>query len=204
MLKDVFIELCSRFSGDTNSIGRSWNHIAQSYSGRNRHYHNLDHLSRMLTHLESCRHLVDNWENILFALFYHDIVYQPAAKDNEEKSAVEAEKSLAALGVPADRIERITHLILATKSHKVSTDHDVNLFTDADLAILGSSEAEYEQYRAAVRKEYSIYPGVLYNTGRGKVLQHFLDMQSIFKTDFFRSRLEAQARENIRRELKTL
>lgn len=204
MTSGVFINLCSAYSSNTSLIEQLWNDINKAYSHKTRYYHNLNHLSNMLTQLESCRHLVTDWDCVLFALFYHDFIYDPTAKDNEEKSAVEAAKKLTALGVPIDKINQVTHLIGATKSHKVSNDNDVNLFTDADLSILGSSPAEYEQYQSNVRKEYSIYPDVLYKPGRKKVLQHFLEMNSIFKTDFFRARLEAAARININNELKSL
>lgn len=204
MLQTVFINLCSGFTGDATLIDRMWTEIRQSYSGKKRHYHNLDHISSMLTQLESCRHLVGDWEGTLFASFYHDMIYDATSRDNEEKSAVEAGKKLKPLGIPADMMSRVTELILATKSHNVSANADVNLFTDADLSILGSSEAEYERYRSNVRREYSIYPDLLYKPGRKKVLQHFLEMPFIFKTEFFRAKLEIAARANINSELNTL
>jgi predicted metal-dependent HD superfamily phosphohydrolase len=204
MLGDTLIALCGKYTNDTSLIDQLWAEIKTKYSGKKRHYHNLDHLSNMLTHLEACRHLVTDWDGVLFALFYHDLVYDPTSKDNEEKSAVEAEKKLDALGVPIEKIRHVVQLIVATKSHNASPDADVNLFTDADLSILGSPEAEYEQYCSNVRKEYSIYPDILYKPGRRKVLQHFLEMKSIFKTGFFATKFESAARINITNELKLL
>jgi predicted metal-dependent HD superfamily phosphohydrolase len=204
MLLDTFTRLCREFTNDARLIERHWHNISKNYSGRKRHYHNLDHLSNMFAQLESCRHLIADWDSALFALFYHDLVYTTTSNDNEEKSAVEAGKKLKELNVPAGKITRVNELILATRSHKASDHNDINLFTDADLSILGSSEPEYEQYCANVRKEYSIFPDVLYKPGRRKVLQHFLDMPYIFKTEFFRSKMESAARRNIENELKTL
>lgn len=204
MLADVFIELCFAYNGNTSLIEQHWRDISEKYSDKKRHYHNLDHLSKMLVQLQPCRELVVEWNSVLFALFYHDYIYNSSSKDNEEESAIEAERKLTALGVPDEKISLVTQLILATKSHTTSTNNDVNLFTDADLSILGSSDAEYESYKTNVRKEYSIYPDLLYKPGRRKVLQHFLDMPYIFKTEFFRGRLEAAARKNIINELKTL
>jgi predicted metal-dependent HD superfamily phosphohydrolase len=155
-------------------------------------------------HLQACRHMVMDWDSMVFALFYHDFVYNATSKNNEENSAVEAEKRLTALRLPIDKIAQVVQLIDATKSHKVSSDNDVNLFTDSDLSILGSPHAEYELYCSNVRKEYSIFPDILYKPGRRKVLRHFLDMPYIFKTDFFRSKLESIARQNIKTELNKL
>jgi predicted metal-dependent HD superfamily phosphohydrolase len=52
-----------------------------------------------------------------------------------------------------------------------------------------------------VRKEYLIYPDLIYNPGRKKVLHHFLAMDRIFKTDFFYNKFEQQARQNLRKEI---
>jgi predicted metal-dependent HD superfamily phosphohydrolase len=95
-------------------------------------------------------------------------------------------------------------MIIATNGHEVSQNVDVNYFTDADLSILGAPPAEYEQYTKDVRKEYSIYPDILYKPGRKKVLKHFMEMPTLFKTEFFRNRLESQARSNIAWEMEAL
>ena len=49
-----------------------------------------------------------------------------------------------------------------------------------------------------------MYPDMMYKPGRKKLLEHFLAMPHIFKTAFFRERLEVQARENLMRELELL
>lgn len=55
-----------------------------------------------------------------------------------------------------------------------------------------------------VRKEYSIYPDLLYKPGRKKVLQHFLQMERIFKTQVFYDKYETQSRRNLEKELNQL
>jgi predicted metal-dependent HD superfamily phosphohydrolase len=92
---------------------------------------------------------------------------------------------------------------MATKGHTFSDDPDTNLFTDADLSVLGKPWPTYEAYFKNVRKEYAIYPDFLYKPGRKKVLQHFLTMPRIFKTEYFYDAYESNARENITRELET-
>ena len=94
--------------------------------------------------------------------------------------------------------------IMATKHHTASIDIDTALLTDADMAILGTDWAVYENYYKAVRKEYAIYPNFLYNPGRAKVLKHFLGMESLYSTKVFKEKFEAKARENICRELQIL
>jgi predicted metal-dependent HD superfamily phosphohydrolase len=132
---------------------------------------------------------------------YHDAVYNPLKKDNEEKSAVFAEERMKFINVPSPVIERCKNHILVTKSHRESADPDTNIFTDADLSILGQDWETYLEYCRQVRKEYSIYPDMMYNPGRKKALEHFLQMERIFKTDAFFEKYEVKAKENIKREI---
>jgi predicted metal-dependent HD superfamily phosphohydrolase len=44
----------------------------------------------------------------------------------------------------------------------------------------------------------------MYNPVRKKVLLHFLSMERIFKTDYFYTHFEKQARENLQKEMELL
>lgn len=101
--------------------------------------------------------------------------------------------------MPEQVTTKCTQLIVATKKHEAG-DHETNLFTDADLAILGSGSSTYDSYAKDVRRGYSMYPNFLYKPGRRKVLQHFLEMERIFKTEEFALKFEERARMNLGRE----
>ena len=137
-------------------------------------------------------------------LFYHDIIYQVFRKDNEEQSAAFAKKVLADLGVAPERVERCVRHIQATKQHHWSDDPDCNYLLDMDLGILGSERERYELYTQQIRKEYRIFPDLLYKPGRKKVIDHFLGLDSIYKTEYFRALFEKQARNNLKWELSFL
>ena len=94
--------------------------------------------------------------------------------------------------------------IEATKKHKLTDDSDTNFLLDLDLSILGSSSNQYKRYRENIKKEYYMYPGFMYRKGRKKVLEHFLNLDSIFKTEFFKKEYEKRARKNLKLELKEL
>lgn len=181
-------------------VNKLWNEIEENYTGKKRHYHTLQHLQHLLTQLQTVKTNINNWNTILFTLFYHDIIYKASRSDNEEKSAALANERMQEIGVDEEIINACTNQIIATKSHTISTNNDTNYFTDADLSILGQPWEVYEQYYKNVRKEYSIYPDLLYKPGRKKVLQHFLQMERIFKTDYFYHQFEIQARQNLQQE----
>jgi len=201
MLKDIFISLVNKYTPDTSIAEKLWADVQKHYTAPKRYYHNLEHLQNMYTQLEGCREQIKDWDTVMFSLFYHDIIYKATAKDNEEKSALAAIKALTAINYPQEKIRLCGEQILATKSHSMSTDNDTNLFTDSDLSILGSDWETYLKYSKQVRKEYAIYPDFMYNPGRKKALQHFLDMENIFKTTYFKQKFEQQARINLAAEI---
>ncbi|AXT51640.1 hypothetical protein D1818_12630 [Aquimarina sp. BL5] len=181
-----------------------WDEIARNHSKKSRYYHNLSHLENLYQNLLLIKEEILDWDIILFAIFYHDFVYNVLKQDNEEKSAQKAIDILGSLSIDPERIQLCKEIILATKGHQISKDKDVNHFTDADLSILGSSWEDYRTYYTDVRREYKYYPDFMYNKGRIKVLKNFLDMSRIFKTDYFYHRLENQAKNNIRQEIHLL
>ena len=185
-------------------VEKLWAEIEQKYSTKKRHYHTLVHLENLNKHLRGVKSDIEDWDTIVFTLFYHDIVYNTLKSDNEEKSAGLAGKRLIEINLPGDKIASCIRQILATKTHLVSIENDTNLFTDADLSILGQPPETYKTYCKEIRKEYAIYPDVIYNPGRKKVLAHFLQMERIFKTKPFYDAFEKQARINIVYEMNTL
>jgi len=204
ILKDRFESLCLNFTKDKILIEKFWFEIEKKYSGKSRHYHNLQHLENMFEEIDAVRNQIEKFDNISFSIFYHDVIYDATSKLNEEKSADIAKERLEILDLNNEDLQQVYEQILATKSHQKSENEDTNFLLDADLSVLGKSSKVYSEYTKQIRKEYSIYPDFLYKPGRKKVLQHFLELESIFKTEFFRNKYETQARENIEFELKGL
>ena len=203
-LKKQFEQLCLPFSENHNVINTLWSEIEKRYSEKGRHYHNLLHLENMFKEIEAVKDKISNFTVVSFSVFYHDIVYNATSKSNEEKSALLAETRLAELNLNNDLINAVSTQILATKFHQKSEDEDTNYLLDADLSILGKDLESYLAYTQMIRKEYSIYPDLLYKPGRKKVLKHFLELNSIFKTDYFKEKYEVRAKKNISTEIRLL
>ena len=134
-LKEIFQQLTAIYTSWPELIEKLWREIHNSYTASGRYYHTLDHLENMLFELQRVRPEIKDWDVVLFALFYHDIVYSPTGTANEEKSAGVAATCLSQIAFPVERIEKCKTTILATKSHNESADPDINYFTEADLAI---------------------------------------------------------------------
>ena len=204
VLKDVFTELGYSYAADEQVCFRLWKEIETKYSSKKRYYHNLSHLNMLLDHLTACRPIIHDWDTVLFSLFYHDIIYNVTRKDNEEKSAALATKRFQQINYPELQTEKCRRQILATRTHDPDDDPDTAFFIDADISILGQKRHVYEEYCRQIRKEYSIYPDIIYKPGRRKVITHFLQRERVFKTDVFFERYEIQARENLQWEADNL
>jgi len=203
-LEQTFRELLNVYSQDEQLKNDLWQEIKKCYSQRKRYYHNLIHLDNMLAELEKVKNQLSNWPALLFALYYHDIVYNVLQHNNEAKSADVAAKRMKKLGIKDSTVEKCTALILSSKTHEATNDSDTNYFTDSDLFILGCPWDVYKTYAVNVRKEYGFYPDMAYKAGRKKIIAHFLGMKQIFKTDYFNGHYELLARQNLNRELEEM
>jgi predicted metal-dependent HD superfamily phosphohydrolase len=203
-LKDVFIQLAKKYCDDIAVVDECWCEIEINYTKKKRHYHTLSHIENLWKQLEIVKENIEDWDTVLFTLFYHDVIYNALKKDNEEQSALLAEKRMIQLGISATSIDKCKKQIIATKQHLKNTDSDTNYFIDADLSILGTNWEIYFKYLNDVRKEYSIYPNLIYKPGRKKVLEHFLGMERIYKTDYFFNNFEGQAKLNMQKEIDLL
>ena len=179
--------------------------LKAAWNEPHRHYHTLTHLSECIHHFEAIRPLAKRPAEIMLALWFHDAVYDPARKDNEQRSAQWARDSVLAAGLPAETAGRIHSLVMATQHDvAVATDIDSQLLVDIDLSILGAEPARFDESSEQIRQEYAHVPEVEYRSGRSTVLGGFLARPRLYHTAHFHDLLEERARENLRRALERL
>ena len=205
-LKSRWLDLFSKYSKDKPLIETYWKEIINKYSSKKRFYHNLSHLQNMLKQLDKYENQIVDLDTLKFAIWYHDIIYKSTKKDNEEKSAVLGKKRLKTIGFDENRLEKLKKLIVSTKKHQLilTKNNDNAYLLDLDLSILGADWNTYKNYIQNIRKEYKIYPNFMYNPGRKKVLNHFLERETLFFTQDFQIKYEKQARENLKKEIELL
>jgi len=203
-IKEIFKEIIVGLGNSQEVASEKWAVISSAYNSPNRFYHTLNHIDSMFLLLEKQKESIKDWESIIFGLVYHDIVYDSFKSNNEEMSALFAKQELIALNVSTNRIQKVEDLIISTKNHIYNSDTDTNIFLDADLSILGSDNKTYSAYSKNVRIEYVQYPSYIYNQGRIKILEYFLTLDSIYKTEYCKSQFERAALENLSQELNGL
>jgi predicted metal-dependent HD superfamily phosphohydrolase len=183
----------------------SFAHLARYYASGGRHYHTLGHVADMLETVASLRRAAPPGPALLLAVWFHDVIYDPRAADNEEKSAAHAREVLQPLRVPEHILAETARLILLTRTHRATPeDADGAVLLDADLAVLGADAPAYDRYARAIRQEYAWVPEEDYRKGRARVLQGFLERPRIYRTSAMFEWAEDRARQNLRRELESL
>lgn len=171
--------------------------LVGAYEQPQRHYHSLQHLAECLMHFEQSRHLAQRPGEVAIALWFHDAVYDVRGKDNERQSADWACRVLASCQASQATLERVERLIMVTRHDATPSEPDEQLLVDIDLAILGAAPERFAEYDAQVRAEYAWVPGFVYRMKRRSVLKSFLARPTLYSTDHFRARYEAQARSNL-------
>ncbi|PNH01912.1 hypothetical protein TSOC_012152 [Tetrabaena socialis] len=222
--------LCTA-SGLSARDEESWELLLRAYSEPHRHYHALSHLHAMLVWLAEAEReggcMPRNRAALLWATVYHDAVYDPAAHDNEQRSADLARQHLHRMGLTR-LAEYVAALVLATQRHQLPTvapatptvaqappsqpvaaaglDALVAEPEKRDLSVLGASPQLYTQYADGVRREYCpvVCSEEEFRVGRSRVLESFLERPTLFFTPYARGRLEAAARANLAMELREL
>lgn len=176
-----------------------------------RAYHDEAHLDEVLGRYDEVAAAI-GWRQpveVLIALLFHDVVYQPGARDNEARSAEMARDSMAA-HLPPGSVDgdRVAALILLTARHATlgpgDVDDEAALFLDCDMAILGAEPARFDAYERGVASEYAVVPEELYRRGRRAFLERVLSMPRIFLSQHFHDRLDGPARDNVRRGIEAL
>ena len=179
-----------------------------------RHYHGTAHVALLWArHRQygaglSVHH--EPWNTwIACAIAYHDAIYNAARGDNEAASAALWQSAEPAL--PADGIAWVTGTILATANHRAAAPEPGMTepawaarawMLDLDLTPLGETPDAFDANTVALRREYAHLSNVAWTTGRNSFLRSIAETPRLFRTPALHTAFDAQARDNIVRELR--
>ena len=172
------------------------NTLITAYIEPQRAYHNVQHIAECLAHFQSIQSSLNDPIAVETAIWFHDVIYDPRASDNELQSA-ELMKQVCDPFLSEPQIEKVYQWIIATQKHQPSDDHDLNSLLDIDLAILGSSAERFAEYQQQIQFEYAWVESGVYQVKRKQLLQQFEQMNPIFQTSYFNQCLEKQAKRNL-------
>lgn len=177
-------------------LGRT---LIAAWSGPQRRYHDVSHLSALLDDAERRAALIEDAAFIGYAIWFHDAVYEPGRADNEALSAAWARAALGRLPELADRVGRVIEM--TGRHEEGEAEGDAALFLDMDIAILGAPRAAYCAYAAGIRAEYPHIADAAFAAGRAAFLARRLERTRTFRTDAYESEFGLRARANMAWEL---
>ena len=152
---------------DINTILSMWNESHRSY-------HNLNHLNDLISQINEnkSKYSEKEYEKLILTALFHDVVYDPASKTNEEDSAnflIEC-----AVDKKNSDILDVKQMILDTKTHNSTTNLSES-FNNYDMNIVERDFDQLLEWERGISEEYSIYSKEEYKMSRLKFLESLLD-----------------------------
>jgi pantetheine-phosphate adenylyltransferase len=156
--------------------------LGKKLTEKHRFYHNYEHINDILKMVDSYNPLKYNNFNLtsidrkilLAAALYHDAIYDPSKKDNENKSAEYFISHCSGVN-RADEILQVTTIIRDTANHTPSTKLS-QVFCDFDLR--GLKEGNFSNLLIGEKKlflEFQKFDYSDYKKGRISFLESFLE-----------------------------
>jgi predicted metal-dependent HD superfamily phosphohydrolase len=201
-MRDRWLQLADRLG--IASADAWFTRIAQHYAEPVRAYHNMEHIGDCLATLDARRSLAVAPDSCELALWLHDVIYDPMAKDNEARSALVASELCAEASRTAPLAAAVAEIILGTRHLAAPLQGDAALVADIDLSILASLPDRYGHYCRQIRAEYPSVPDEKFKAGRAAFLRGMLDRPRLFHTDHFHAACDGAARENLASELRAI
>ena len=129
----------TELGGNPDKSTQYFESVISNYEGSNRHYHTIRHIGIMLGELSQFRLAGHDEAIVVLSIIFHDVVYNPILKNNEEKIAVFMTNILQELGLSKSILHEISRLILLTKKHECKPNDTLGkIILDLDLSILST------------------------------------------------------------------
>lgn len=150
-----------------------YNLILNMWNESHRHYHSQNHLLDLLDKINEKRSNLSqkDYEKLVIAALFHDIVYDPMSNQNEEMSAKFLIES--ALDKSNPDILEIKQIILDTKKHEPTTKLS-EIFSEMDMDVVKGDFEKLLEWERGIGEEYKAY-GNLYKEGRLKFLESLMN-----------------------------
>ena len=212
VIKDSYLRYFFILNKEIKFDSKSLSSLRSLYDSSDRHYHNNEHINQCLFHLNDF-FLNNNtrqflkltssdkkrlWRIVYVSILYHDIVYNPYDRFNELNSA-ELFLSDGIKWLNSDDTTAVYNTILMTARHLHEfSDSELKLYEalmlDIDLAGFADGLRNDD---LTIRQEFKHIDDYTYYSNRRNFLQCLINKRRIYYTDFFKTKYEESARQNI-------
>lgn len=178
----------------------AWETLVQGYTEPHRRYHDIGHLDHCLHALDLAATVARDPDTLELAIWFHDVVYEPGAGDNESRSADVFARVLGPSMAPAS-VTKTRQLILTTTHRALPDGGDERFIADIDLSSLAKPWAQFLEDSDNLRAEEPDKSEEEYCRAKARFFGGLLGRARLFNTVPFQLRYETKGRENIRRFL---
>ncbi len=199
MEQDRFRGLWCRVGGGGESA-QVFEALSRHYGDASRHYHDGGHIAVCLAAYDEAVPVLGVDDAVEMALWFHDAIFVPGARDNEARSA-EWFASVASGYLPATFISDVGALILATDHREAPQGFQAQFAVDVDLWGLSQPWDAFFADTHDLRCEAAHANDEAFARGQGGFLRTLANRPHIYSTAHFQSLFEKDARQNIERLL---
>lgn len=170
--------------------------LIDSYSEPQRFYHTLAHIGHCLSLFDKISAKLQNPEALELAIWYHDVVYKPGAKDNEQLSADLFMATTKGIFDDSLRNTVYQHIMATVHDESEIKNTDTDYMLDIDLSSFGRPWPEFIHDSENVRLEMKSMPDDLYYQKQAAFQKNLFARPRFFRSDYFYQHYESQARQN--------
>lgn len=191
-----------RISSSSNGdvIGRE---LFARYAESNRFYHTIDHIDYCLGMFDKVRKHCVNPDAVELAIWFHDVVYDFPANENERLSA-EYFMDVSRGRLPEALRRIVFDQVIATDHRSLPVDQDQKIMIDIDLSSFGRQWEQFLHDGVNVRKEMDFLADDEFYSRQIAFMKSLLAREHFYATDWFQRNFEASARQNLTRYLASL
>ena len=197
--KKRFITLWMELQSNNSEASHAksiWKLLSEKYSEPARFYHTKEHILDCLKQLDSAKDQIPDYRSVELAIWFHDVIYDPAATDNEEQSVILFNK-LAQNILPEPVIQKVSKIIKATLHIDNPEGLDEAFMLDIDLSSIADNWQRFTKDNSNLRREVKHLDCKEYCDRKISFFNMLLGKERIFFTDFFHAACEDKARHNM-------
>ncbi len=199
--KEQFVKLWPQ--NNNIEVENIWEMLTRHYSESTRFYHTREHILECLQKFNLIKELLKSSDTVQMSIWFHDVIFDIKANDNEEKSALFFSQ-IANNILTDDVIKQVSELIRSTKHLTSKPDFDQAYLLDIDLGSFGSEQDKFFLDGENLRKEVPHLSDDEFTKKQIKFLQMLLNRKQIFFTDYFHDKYESIARTNINLQIQEM
>lgn len=148
-----------------------------------RPYHSLRHIQECIEQFGRIRNSFEMPDLVELALYFHDVIYQAGADNNESQSADFFMKQAAESSMTDEQKEMVKKIIITTdwlEQQDQLVNGDLHLLHDVDFSIFAADWERFLEYDEGIEKEYAHVPKEVFHKHRKDFLVKLRDMGTFY------------------------